>query len=338
MYGHAATTALFALTAFIEGFPLVLQELEDGRFEAVRRILRIRRAVPELMRGTGDYECVEAPDGVFACLREGGDGASVASSVTVRNGGKVFSIDGGSLVNNGTLTTDDPGWYAMAFDGDGEISGGAAGTCAIAVRSGTTVVYDSDQDNKFWRLVLRDTPADTTTLNVIEKSGGSSTVVGTTNANVALQKFHLFPTASGKPGDDARINAMTSEAAAGTPALQLAAGQCVSAKPYLAAGTVLGYNSTETGTQITTQDLLAGGLGTLAQWQRNTVFANGALSEADASTWETLSMRLDDGAAAGTLSGWGVSVNGSPRSQFGVRITSAGSILLRAGGTVIVMR
>ncbi|MBQ7666559.1 MAG: hypothetical protein IJS46_01010 [Kiritimatiellae bacterium] len=78
LFGRAATTALFAMTAFCDGYPLIYQEAEDGCFEAMRRILRIRRLAPEMRRGAADYLCVEAPDGVFAVLRECGGDASVA--------------------------------------------------------------------------------------------------------------------------------------------------------------------------------------------------------------------------------------------------------------------
>lgn len=77
LFGRAAANALFAMTAWIRGFPLVPDEGEDGCFETWRSILRTRREVPELTRGTCDYDGVAAPDGVFACLRECGEGASL---------------------------------------------------------------------------------------------------------------------------------------------------------------------------------------------------------------------------------------------------------------------
>lgn len=76
-YGRAPTDALMALCAWIKGFPLVYNEGEDGCFETWRRIFAVRRAVPEISRGQADYRCVTAPDGVFACLRSGGEGTSV---------------------------------------------------------------------------------------------------------------------------------------------------------------------------------------------------------------------------------------------------------------------
>lgn len=77
LFGRAAANALFAMTAWIRGFPLVPDEGEDGCFETWRGILRTRREVPELTRGTCDYDGVAAPDGVFACLREFAENASL---------------------------------------------------------------------------------------------------------------------------------------------------------------------------------------------------------------------------------------------------------------------
>ena len=77
LFGRAAANALFAMTAWIRGFPLIPDEGEDGCFETWRRILRIRREIPEITRGTCDYDAVSAPDGVFACLRECEEGASL---------------------------------------------------------------------------------------------------------------------------------------------------------------------------------------------------------------------------------------------------------------------
>lgn len=78
MYGRAAANALFAMTAWSRGYPLIYQEGEDGCFEAWRRILKIRREIPELTGGTCDYVCVSVPEGVFACLRKLGERESVA--------------------------------------------------------------------------------------------------------------------------------------------------------------------------------------------------------------------------------------------------------------------
>ncbi|MDR2850177.1 MAG: hypothetical protein LBW77_06530, partial [Verrucomicrobiota bacterium] len=70
-YGADAQRALVALTAWIHGIPLVYHEMEDGNEAAYRRIFSVRRRLPELNTGAADYLGVDAPDGVFACLRTG---------------------------------------------------------------------------------------------------------------------------------------------------------------------------------------------------------------------------------------------------------------------------
>ena len=77
VWGRAAANALMAFSAWIEGFPLVMNESEDGAFEAYRRIFAIRKALPELTRGSADYLSVKAPPGVFACRRSLADVESV---------------------------------------------------------------------------------------------------------------------------------------------------------------------------------------------------------------------------------------------------------------------
>ena len=77
LYGQDAALALFATQAWIDGFPMVFDTMEDGAFERYREILRTRAAVEELRRGTADYLGVKAPDGVFACLRSTKETASV---------------------------------------------------------------------------------------------------------------------------------------------------------------------------------------------------------------------------------------------------------------------
>ena len=77
VWGRAGANALFALCAWMEGFPLVMNESEDGAFEAYRRILAIRRTLRELNDGTPDYLSEQAPPGVFACRRDNGETASV---------------------------------------------------------------------------------------------------------------------------------------------------------------------------------------------------------------------------------------------------------------------
>src|SRR5512146_2316166 len=72
-YGVAPMRALVALSAWIDGIPLVYQEMEVGNGPALRRIFDIRRRFPELRRGEALYRAVSAqPGGVFTCLRRFG--------------------------------------------------------------------------------------------------------------------------------------------------------------------------------------------------------------------------------------------------------------------------
>lgn len=77
VWGRSCANALMALSAWVDGFPLVCNEGEDGCFESWRRIFAVKRALPELRRGTVDYLSVEAPPGVFACRRALGELESV---------------------------------------------------------------------------------------------------------------------------------------------------------------------------------------------------------------------------------------------------------------------
>ncbi len=72
-YGADAQRALVALISWIHGIPMVYHEMEDGNYEAYRRIFHVRNHVSELNDGAADYLGVTAPDGVFACLRTGVD-------------------------------------------------------------------------------------------------------------------------------------------------------------------------------------------------------------------------------------------------------------------------
>lgn len=69
LWGRSCATALMALCAWIDGFPLVYGQGEEGAFEAYRRIFAIRDAVPELTLGDADYLSWPASPGVFACVR-----------------------------------------------------------------------------------------------------------------------------------------------------------------------------------------------------------------------------------------------------------------------------
>ena len=71
----APMRALFAVTAWSWGVPLVCDEMENGSGEIFRRILRLRRDLPELGSGKPDYLAPQVPDEIWACLRRGGETA-----------------------------------------------------------------------------------------------------------------------------------------------------------------------------------------------------------------------------------------------------------------------
>lgn len=77
-HGRAAANAMLAVIAWSEGFPLLMDEEEDGAFENCRYVLRMRQAAEELRRGDADYLGVEAIPGVFAVGRWTDELASVA--------------------------------------------------------------------------------------------------------------------------------------------------------------------------------------------------------------------------------------------------------------------
>ncbi len=70
-YGAEPQRALLALISWIHGIPMVYHEIEDGNFDAYRKIFHVRSHVTELNGGKADYLAVSAPEGVFACLRFG---------------------------------------------------------------------------------------------------------------------------------------------------------------------------------------------------------------------------------------------------------------------------
>lgn len=71
----APMRALFAVTAWSWGVPLVCDEMENGSGEIFRRILRLRRDLPELGSGKPDYLAPQVPDEIWACLRRGDETA-----------------------------------------------------------------------------------------------------------------------------------------------------------------------------------------------------------------------------------------------------------------------
>ncbi|HEY3319108.1 MAG TPA: alpha-amylase family glycosyl hydrolase [Planctomycetota bacterium] len=77
-YGVDGMHAMYALTAWIDGIPLMYQGMENGHSFELRRINEIRKSRPELSRGEAFYKAVkcDAP-GVFTCLRKLGDKQTV---------------------------------------------------------------------------------------------------------------------------------------------------------------------------------------------------------------------------------------------------------------------
>jgi Alpha amylase, catalytic domain/Domain of unknown function (DUF3459) len=77
-YGVRGLRAMYALSAWIDGMPMIYQGMEDGQALALAEINDLRRSRPELSRGEAFFRAVkcDAP-GVFTCLRKLGDRASV---------------------------------------------------------------------------------------------------------------------------------------------------------------------------------------------------------------------------------------------------------------------
>ena len=67
----APMRSLFAVTVWSWGVPLVNNELDNGSGEIFRRILRLRRDLPEMGGGEPDYLAPQVPKEIFACLRKG---------------------------------------------------------------------------------------------------------------------------------------------------------------------------------------------------------------------------------------------------------------------------
>ena len=77
-YGPQGMRAMYALSAWIDGMPMIYQGMEDGHAFALSEINRLRRERPELSRGEAFYRAVSCDvPGVFACLRKLGARASV---------------------------------------------------------------------------------------------------------------------------------------------------------------------------------------------------------------------------------------------------------------------
>ncbi|MCX5672032.1 MAG: alpha-amylase family glycosyl hydrolase [Planctomycetota bacterium] len=85
-YGPERARALLALSCLIGGAPMIYQGEEDPALyggkgdslvEDIARLIACRKRLPALARGTADYQAVRASGGVFACLRELGDGRAL---------------------------------------------------------------------------------------------------------------------------------------------------------------------------------------------------------------------------------------------------------------------
>ncbi|MDO4630576.1 MAG: alpha-amylase family glycosyl hydrolase, partial [Planctomycetia bacterium] len=69
-YGTTQARAIVALTAFIDGIPLLYQGQDVGNLETYAKIFAVRKALPEMQNAAYDYLGMEVPDGVFAVAYE----------------------------------------------------------------------------------------------------------------------------------------------------------------------------------------------------------------------------------------------------------------------------
>lgn len=77
-YGVRGMRAMYALSAWIDGIPLIYQGMETGNSAEIAQINAIRSARPELTRGEAFYRIVKCDTpGVFTCLRKLGNRSSV---------------------------------------------------------------------------------------------------------------------------------------------------------------------------------------------------------------------------------------------------------------------
>ena len=79
-YGAGLARALYGVCLMIEGVPMLYQEEEVGSFEALRRMNRARRSIPEFGHGEPDYTSIAPAPEVFACLRKGSESHGVGLS------------------------------------------------------------------------------------------------------------------------------------------------------------------------------------------------------------------------------------------------------------------
>jgi hypothetical protein len=79
-FGVEGTRTMYALSAWIDGVPMIYQGMESGHAFELRRINDIRRSRPELGTGGADYRAVRCDtSGVFTCLRSLGARQSVVA-------------------------------------------------------------------------------------------------------------------------------------------------------------------------------------------------------------------------------------------------------------------
>lgn len=77
-WGVEGMRAMYALSAWIDGVPMIYQGMENGHAFELRRINEVRRERPELSTGSADYRAVRCDkSGVFTCLRSLGSRRSV---------------------------------------------------------------------------------------------------------------------------------------------------------------------------------------------------------------------------------------------------------------------
>jgi len=83
-YGTGAMRALIALTAWIDGMPMIYHDADLGHGPFISRVLAVRAALPELQDGYVYYGPLEDKiPGVFTCLRKSKVRAAVAKSSLV---------------------------------------------------------------------------------------------------------------------------------------------------------------------------------------------------------------------------------------------------------------
>lgn len=69
-YGVEGLRALYALTAWIDGVPMIYHDMERGHFAHLCAINEARRREPALSRGPGYYRTATGHPGLFACVRK----------------------------------------------------------------------------------------------------------------------------------------------------------------------------------------------------------------------------------------------------------------------------